>query len=54
VAAGPQIFIIVWDVGVAATAEAACCVSRFRPDVLLVLLGESLGDGDAHGRRFPC
>jgi hypothetical protein len=34
VAAGPKIFIIVRDDGAAATTEAACCVSRFRPDAV--------------------
>lgn len=35
----PKIFIIVRDDGSAAMTEAACCVSRFRPDVVLGALG---------------
>jgi hypothetical protein len=35
VVVGPKIFIIVRDDGAAATAEEACCVSRFRPDAVL-------------------
>lgn len=44
----------VW-VGWAAAAVEVCFVPGSWPDVVLgVFLGESLSDGDAPGRRFPC
>jgi hypothetical protein len=39
VAAGPKIVISIRDDGAAPTAEAACIVSRFRPDTVLGALG---------------
>jgi hypothetical protein len=44
----------VW-IGWAAAAVEVCFVPGSWPDVVLgVFLGESLSDGDAPGRRFPC
>jgi hypothetical protein len=44
----------VWDARAVTTTKDACFdMGSWLDDVLGIFLDESLGDGDAHGRRFP-